>query len=66
MGYGLSLVIGIPLGLLQGRIKFVQDTVGTLVLGLQALPSICWPRRMASATRRRFTCARRGRWARKD
>jgi len=42
MGYGLSLVIGIPLGLLLGRIKFVQDTVGTMVLGLQALPSICW------------------------
>jgi len=42
MGYGLSLAIGIPLGLLQGRIKFVQDTVGTLVLSLQALPSICW------------------------
>jgi len=42
VGYGLSLGIGIPLGLLLGRVKFVQDTLGSIVLGLQALPSICW------------------------
>ncbi len=42
IGYGLSLAIGVPLGLLLGRVKFVQNTIGTLVLGLQALPSICW------------------------
>ncbi|MCL5999336.1 MAG: ABC transporter permease [Chloroflexi bacterium] len=42
IGYGLSLGVGIPLGLLLGRIRVVQDTIGTLVLGLQALPSICW------------------------
>jgi len=41
-GYGISIVIGIPLGLILGRVQFAQDTVGTLVLGLQALPSICW------------------------
>lgn len=41
-GYGISLVVGIPLGLLLGRVKLVQDTLGTLVLGLQTLPSICW------------------------
>ncbi len=42
MGYGISLAIGIPIGLLLGRVKLVQDTLGTVVLGLQALPSICW------------------------
>jgi NitT/TauT family transport system permease protein len=42
VGYMLSLGVGIPLGLLLGRIRLVQDTVGSLVLGLQALPSICW------------------------
>lgn len=42
MGYGMSLAIGIPLGLLLGRVKLVQDTIGSIVLGLQALPSICW------------------------
>ncbi len=42
MGYALSLMVGIPLGLLLGRSKLVQDTLGSIVLGLQALPSICW------------------------
>ncbi len=30
------------LGLLIGRIQAVEETVGSLVLGLQALPSVCW------------------------
>lgn len=41
-GYGIALVIGIPLGLMLGRIGWLDDTVGTLSLGFQALPSICW------------------------
>jgi len=41
-GYGLSLLIGIPLGLLVGRVRLVQETIGSIILGLQALPSICW------------------------
>jgi len=42
VGYCLSLAVGIPLGLMLGRIKFLQDTLGSLIVGLQALPSICW------------------------
>jgi len=42
VGYSISLLIGIPLGLLLGRIKLLDNTLGTLTLGLQALPSICW------------------------
>jgi NitT/TauT family transport system permease protein len=42
IGYSISLLIGIPLGLLLGRVRLVQDTLGSIVLGLQALPSICW------------------------
>ncbi len=42
IGYGISLVIGIILGLLIGRIRLVEETAGSLVLGLQALPSVCW------------------------
>jgi NitT/TauT family transport system permease protein len=42
LGYFISLVIGIPLGLILGRSNFVQDTIGTIILGLQALPSVCW------------------------
>ena len=42
IGYAISLVIGVILGLLMGRINLIKETVGSLVLGLQALPSICW------------------------
>lgn len=42
IGYALSLVIGVVLGLLMGRIRLFNETVGSLVLGLQALPSVCW------------------------
>lgn len=42
LGYGLALLIGIPLGLLLGRNRLLDDTVGSVAVGLQALPSICW------------------------
>ncbi|HHT9109699.1 MAG TPA: ABC transporter permease [Candidatus Brocadiaceae bacterium] len=42
IGYGLSIITGIFLGLLIGRIKICEETLGTLVSGLQTLPTICW------------------------
>jgi NitT/TauT family transport system permease protein len=42
LGYAISLVAGLVLGLLIGNVSLLKETVGTLVLGLQALPSICW------------------------
>jgi NitT/TauT family transport system permease protein len=42
LGFGISAVVGMLLGLALGRIKLLDETVGSLVLGLQALPSICW------------------------
>jgi NitT/TauT family transport system permease protein len=42
IGYGLSLVLGLLLGLLLGRVRLVDQALGGVVLGLQALPSICW------------------------
>ncbi|MBV9710091.1 MAG: ABC transporter permease [Ktedonobacteraceae bacterium] len=42
IGYAISLVIGMTLGLLIGRSRIASETIGSLVLGLQALPSICW------------------------
>jgi NitT/TauT family transport system permease protein len=42
IGYSISLCIGLVLGLLIGRIRVLEETVGSLVLGLQALPSVCW------------------------
>lgn len=42
VGFAISAIIGLGLGLALGRIKVLDETVGSLVLGLQALPSICW------------------------
>jgi NitT/TauT family transport system permease protein len=41
-GYTLSLAVGVPLGVLLARVRWLEETVGSLVLGIQALPSICW------------------------
>ena len=42
LGYVVSLVIGLPLGLLNARFKTCEDTLGVVALGLQTLPSVCW------------------------
>lgn len=42
IGYLISIIIGLPLGLCLGRINCLNETIGALSLGLQALPSICW------------------------
>jgi NitT/TauT family transport system permease protein len=42
IGFGISAIIGIVSGLGIGRVKLLDETVGSLVLGLQTLPSICW------------------------
>jgi NitT/TauT family transport system permease protein len=42
IGYGIGIVVGIPLGLLTARFKVCSDTIGVLALGLQTLPSVCW------------------------
>jgi len=42
IGYGLSVVLGLPLGILLARYRWLEQTLGSLVLGLQTLPSICW------------------------
>jgi NitT/TauT family transport system permease protein len=41
-GYAIGIVLGLPLGLLTARSKFLEDTLGVLALGLQTLPSVCW------------------------
>lgn len=42
IGYAISLIFGVILGLLIGRNRYIEETLGSLVLGLQALPSVCW------------------------
>jgi NitT/TauT family transport system permease protein len=41
-GYGLSVVIGVPLGIATARLPVLRRTVKPVVMGLQSLPSICW------------------------
>ncbi len=42
IGYGISVLFGMSLGFAIGRVKELDETVGSLVVGLQTLPSICW------------------------
>jgi NitT/TauT family transport system permease protein len=42
IGYGISVVLGLVLGLGVASNKFLEDTVGGLLVSLQSLPSICW------------------------
>src|SRR5947209_4970718 len=41
-GYFIGIIAGLPLGLLTSRWNIARDTIGTMALGLQTLPSVCW------------------------
>ena len=42
IGYGISVVLGMILGLGVASNKFLEETMGGLLVSLQSLPSICW------------------------
>ena len=42
IGYGISIGVGVFLGLLIGRFRIFEETLGSLISGLQTLPTICW------------------------
>lgn len=42
IGYGSSVIGGLILGVLLARSWILKQTVGTVILSLQSLPSICW------------------------
>jgi NitT/TauT family transport system permease protein len=42
LGYSLSVILGMVLGLGVASNKFLEETVGGLLVSLQSLPSICW------------------------
>jgi NitT/TauT family transport system permease protein len=42
LGYALSAAAGITLGTFLARSSLLRAAIGPLVVGLQALPSICW------------------------
>jgi NitT/TauT family transport system permease protein len=42
IGYAISVVLGILLGMLIAWSKFLEDTMGGVILSFQSLPSVCW------------------------
>jgi len=42
IGYGISVVLGMILGVAVAGNRFLEETVGPLLVSLQSLPSICW------------------------
>lgn len=42
IGYGISIVLGGLLGLAIAGSRFLDDTLGRLLVGLQSPPSACW------------------------
>ena len=42
VGLGIAIAGGIILGIFMARIETVNQTIGSLVLGLQSIPSIAW------------------------
>src|SRR5258708_8161853 len=42
IGYAISVVLGMVLGLGVASNKFLEETMGGLLVSLQSLPSICW------------------------
>jgi sulfonate transport system permease protein len=42
IGYAISVVLGIVLGMLIAWNRFLEDTMGGVILSFQSLPSVCW------------------------
>jgi len=42
IGYSLSVMIGVTIGLTMVRFKYLDENLSPLLLGLQTLPSISW------------------------
>ncbi|MBV4419435.1 ABC transporter permease subunit [Clostridium tyrobutyricum] len=42
IGYFISLVIGVAIGLLIVKYKYIDENFSSLILGMQTLPSLCW------------------------
>jgi NitT/TauT family transport system permease protein len=42
IGYAISLILGILVGILIVRFKYLDENLSPLILGFQTLPSVCW------------------------
>lgn len=42
LGYAIALVVGVTIGLLMARVKVLRTAAGSLLTGLQTMPSVAW------------------------
>jgi NitT/TauT family transport system permease protein len=42
IGFAIAFALGMTIGVATGSVKRIDQTLGSLVLGMQSLPSICW------------------------
>ncbi len=42
VGLAIAIGVGVTLGVLMARVEIINQTLGSLVLGLQSIPSIAW------------------------
>jgi len=42
VGFGISVLIATPIGILVARVRWVRMSFGPLITGLQVLPSVAW------------------------
>ncbi|MGD9999566.1 MAG: ABC transporter permease [Ilumatobacteraceae bacterium] len=42
MGFGLAVLIGVALGSVVSRVRVVRTAIGSLITGIQTMPSIAW------------------------
>ncbi|ADG82328.1 binding-protein-dependent transport systems inner membrane component [Thermincola potens JR] len=42
ISYAIAVVIGVAVGILMGKYKVIDETVGSLIVGLQSIPSVVW------------------------
>ena len=41
-GFGVALVVGVVVGAVVSRVRFLRTAVGSMITGLQTMPSIAW------------------------
>ncbi len=41
-GFSLAVILGIPLGVLSGRLAIARQMMSTFINGLRSVPGICW------------------------
>ncbi|MBK7830125.1 ABC transporter permease [Nannocystis sp.] len=42
LGYAIALVVGVAIGLLMARVRVLRTAAGSLLTGLQTMPSVAW------------------------